>query len=348
MKAVYLNTNSSFKTSLRSDTLWGLIISALSVLKSKDEIDQLIKLFLVNEPPFVISSIMHFSRTDKEEKIHYFPKPIICNFEYGIDSAIKMTYYKQFKKLNIVNQSIFENLINGNISDKDLFKEYISYQELKIKINLNEDEKNKLEKFELMFSNPSAKNELILHNTIDRMSGSTLEKDDGGQLYYTDEKFLDKNEGLFFLIDGDSSKIEPALRFLSHFGFGGNNTTGKGYFKYEVKEFSINLPKENINSFITLSLFNPKQTELDVFMKEENKYKLWYEIELRAGRIGVHFADDPDKNQKDIVANFKEGSSFPFINEKFLGRIIQTASSSSHNIYNNGFAFKISSNLKYD
>lgn len=348
MKAVYLYTNSSFQTSLRSDTLWGLIISALSILKPKKEIDLLVNLFLENNPPFLLSSVMGFMKNENAKIIHYFPKPIVCNFEYEINSAVKMTYYKQFKKLNVINQSIFEDLVNGNISDKDLFRNFVLYQELIEKSILIDDDKKKLEEFEFMFSNPLVKNELIMHNTIDRMSGSTLEKDDGGQLYYTDETFIDNNEGLFFLVEGDLSIIEPALRFLSHFGFGGNNTIGKGNFKYEVKDFNFNLPKEKVNSFITLSLFNPKQSELADFMKEENKDKLWYELDFRAGRIGVHFADDPSKNQKDIVANFKEGSTFPFMDEKFPGRILQTATSASHNIYNNGFAFKIPSNLKYD
>lgn len=348
MKAVYLYTNSSFQTSLRSDTLWGLIISALSVLKSKFEIDQLVNLLLEDEPPFVISSVMNFTKNENGKIIHYFPKPIACTFEYDIDSAIKMTYYKKFKKLNIINQSIFEDLINGNISDKDLFRNFVLYQKLDEKSSYIDDDKKMLEEYEYMFSKPAVRKELILHNTIDRMSGSTLEKDDGGQLYYTDETFIDIDEGLFFLIDGDVSIIEPALRFLSHFGFGGNNTIGKGTFRYELEEFNLKLPKDNINSFVTLSLYNPKQNELNVFMKEENKDKLWYELEFRAGRIGVHFADDPDKNQKDIVTNFKEGSTFPFLDEKFPGRILQTAKSASHNIYNNGFAFKIPSNLKYD
>ena len=310
--------------------------------------DQLVNLFLDTKPPFVISSVMYFSKNENNKIVHYLPKPIVCNFEYEIDSAIKMTYYKKFKKLNIVNQSNFEDLINGRISDKDLFQEYISYMELLNKPKLNEEEKDRLDKYKLLFSIPSTKNELVMHNTIDRMSGSTLEKDDAGQLYYTDEKFLDENEGLFFLIEGDFSIIEPALRFLVHFGFGGNNTIGKGNFRYEIKDFNINMPKDNVNSFISLSLFNPKQNELDDFMKEENKDKLWYELEFRAGRIGVHFAEDPDKNHKDIVANFKEGSSFPNIDLKFPGRILQTGKSNTHNIYSNGLAFKIPSNLKYE
>lgn len=355
MKAVYLYTNSSFQTSLRSDTLWGLIISALSVLKPKKEIDLIVKLFLENNPPFVLSSVMSYSKNENGKIIHYFPKPIVCNFEYEIDSALKMTYYKEFKKLNLVNQNVFEGLINSEISDKYLFNKFIEYQNLikkeeKSKINkgeLNEIDKQKLKELEVIFDKPLMKNELILHNTIDRLSGSTLEKDDGGQLYYTDETFVDKNEGLYFLINGEYTIIEPALRFLSHFGFGGNNTIGKGNFSYDIKDFNINLPKNN-NSFVTLALFNPTQKELDMFMKEENKDKLWYELEFRAGRIGVHFADDPDRNQKDIVTNFKEGSTFPFIDEKFPGRILRTAKSSSHEIYNNGFAFKIPSNLKYD
>ena len=349
MKAVYLNTSSSFNTNLRSDTLWGLIISALSVLKPKSEIDEIINQFKSNNPSFAISSAFSYSIGEDNKIVHFFPKPIVCNFDYNIDSAWKMTIYKKFKKINFVNENVFQDLINGIESDKDLFQKFIKLNELENKgANLNDDEKKNKKKLSLMFMNPFFKKELILHNTIDRMSGSTLDSEDGGQLFHSEDTFIEKNSGLYFLVDGDINIIEPALRFLSHFGFGGNNTTGKGFFKYAIKDFNLKVPTVNINSFITLSLFNPKAEELSEFLKVENKNKLWYETDFRAGRIGVHFADDPSKNQKNIVANFKEGSTFPDIVEKYPGRIIQTASSKSHDIFNYAFSFKISSNLKYE
>lgn len=352
--------------------MWGLLISALSVLKSKKDTDELIESFVKNNPPFVISSLFPFSINYENEIIHYLPRPIVCNFDYEVTDALLMTYFKDFKKIKFVNRNVFQEIIKGEIDDKILFTNFIEFKGLRNKESelrkkgkkLSDEEKEKLRNYLHYFSEPLIRAEQVLHNTIDRMSCSTLETEEGGQLYTTDDYYLYQNfkkeseiddkdkkieirkSGLYFLIEGDIKIIEVALRFLSHFGFGGNNTTGKGNFRFEIKDFELELP-DNPNSFVTLSLFHPTQEQRIEILREENKNKLWYELEFRSGRIGVHFADEPNKNQKNIVANFTEGSTFPYIEDKCLGQLIKTADTKLHPVYNNGFCFKIPSNLKY-
>lgn len=374
MKAVYLTSNNPYNTQYRSDTLWGLLISTLSVLFSKSEIDEIINRYLNGHPPFVFSSAFPFSVTYNNELVHFLPRPIVCNFDYGVNNSVMMSYFKEFKKINLLSQNVFEDLVNGSFSEKDLFQKFVEFKKLQKKKELlkkelprekelPKEEEEKLKKLSLYFLKPLIKEEQVLHNTIDRMSCSTLEAEEGGQLYTTNDYYLFQNtksdsevedkqletkqSGLYFLVDGDVDIIKPALRFLSHFGFGGNNTTGKGSFRYEIKDFKLTTP-DNPNSFVSLSLFHPTQTQLAELTKSENKNKFWYELNFRAGRIGVHFADEADKNQKNIVANFVEGSTFPYLQDKYPGKLVETAKTKYHSVFNNGFCFKIPSNLKYD
>lgn len=330
MKAVYLLPKSSFVTELRSDTLWGLLMVAIRYVFSERKLLELLERFENGFPPFIISSAMPFLFSDSSKQnviAHYFPKSIYQTADKTSSDIKKLEKRKKYKKLKYFVSEDFESLINGEADENGLIKKYFSNTEednsslpstsASTRVNNRPDTEGDSTSLPRQ---PQINSVSILHNTIDPLKGSTLELPTGGQLYYSKEYFI-QNGGLFFLIDGDDiSWVEPALRFLTHFGFGGDHSTGKGAVEFEIKDFNLRIP-DNPDCFITLSLFNPKPEELTFF--KENPNKFWYELVQRRGIVAAQFKKNSYR-KKSFFA-FAEGSVFPIIeNHRYYGRILKT------------------------
>lgn len=239
MRIVYLKPKSGFITELRSDTLWGLICWGIRNVFGNSTLERVLKSFNKNNPEFLISSAFPYKESENEI-IKYFPKPILPVKPYENDPTTldkkaklqKSINDKKNKKKGLIGFYQFQKLINNQISLEEA---------------IIETEQIKLESIS------------VTHNTIDRLKGATLKKDGVGQLFHKHEYFLSKNSendseesGLFFLINGNSEKVEAALRWLSHVGFGGDRNTGKGHFEVKVSDFTIQEPKD-FNAITTLS-----------------------------------------------------------------------------------------------
>lgn len=332
MKIIYLKQKSNFKTELKSDTLWGIILNAIRLLYSDVETNKIIKECKEGNPPFLISSAMPYIQMDGE-RICFFPKPLNKPFPFDASTPLEMTYYKDFKKIKTVPKQIFEMFINAELSEKEFFEKYISEKNKEKECKKNNEEYK--QPFE--FYNAGIKSEMVLHNTIDRLKCSTFEINGEGQLFYTEEKYV-KNGGLFFLIDGDINLIEPSLRLLSHIGIGGDSTVGKGCFEISFNDFELRSP-ENFLCYVTLSLYSPVVEEINKFKIKENLF--WYNISFRSGKANSKFLNIKDF-QKDISPMLTEGSSFPRIeNRKFYGSIRPVLRNNNVELFSYGYAFPI-------
>jgi CRISPR-associated protein Csm4 len=120
MKAVYLYPQSSYRTELKSDTLWGLIIVALSYLYDDDEVQSVVDSFKNGNPLFRISSAMYFQE-ENGKKQHYFPVPHTDPIDSATIPDNMKSKYKKFKKVTRIDKNTFEILISGQINLKDYF-----------------------------------------------------------------------------------------------------------------------------------------------------------------------------------------------------------------------------------
>jgi len=318
MKVVYLRPKSVFKTELRSDTLWGLIIVALRKLISESEINNLLQRFVIGKPPFLISSAMPFNY-ENNNIVHYFFRPILKTSDFKVSNAKDMTIYKKFKKIKYLKQDVFEKLLNSEITEFELWQDFISQKFLQ--------------------ANNLISTSITLHNTIDRMTDTTLEIDNEGQLFYTEDFYI-KNGGLFFLIKGETDIIECALRYLNHLGYGGDAYIGKGFFDYQLSDLELRIP-QSFHSFVTLSLYNPTNDELLDFKLN----KQYYALTSRTGKIGTHFTGTTDY-KKNLVNMFIEGSTFLNKDKTYYGKMQIVKVLNSYKIYNYGYAFNIPAKWK--
>jgi CRISPR-associated protein Csm4 len=341
MKIVHLKPLSSYRTELRADTLWGLLMVAIKNVYTEEYLEKLLDEFNSNEPPFNISSAFHFyepKNNGNTKRVYYLPKPYF-KFNYDENPTGDVKSYRQelenlkkFKKAEFIPLETFESLINGEKSESDLFQEFSS-----------EDEAVKIRKKEVITKKAS----------IDRLTSTTREEGGKGQLFSMKEIFLE-NGGLYFLVEGETKILEPALRFLQHYGFGADSSNGKGHFLIEetvsedseknvLKEFTIRQPEES-DYLVNLGIYNPTEPEIKEIQKNEDK--VFYSLAKRSGLIGVTFLGTGDVF-KDSVVCFGEGSIFPdTINKNNYGRLNAVKEHQGKKIFHNGIGFMIKANFR--
>lgn len=335
MKVVRIYPKTNFHTFLNSDTLWGNLIYAYRLIYGVEETSKLLEKFFTSEIPFKVSSIFPFKivKNGVQEIIYYFPKPLIGAKLKEAKNPEEMTFMKDFKKIRYVDKNTFEAFLQGELDDNILFERFFARKK-----DLNES--NKFNYLETL--NPS----YFLHNSIDRMNSSTLQADGRGQLYWEEEFNIFGNRlvesGIYFLVDTENtSLIEAPLRLLSDIGIGGNKSIGKGSFDFIIEEFEITQPT-TYNSFISLSLYKPNYSEIEIF-KEEN-VNLYYDITIRFGKVGKDF--NLQFQDKNPVICFTEGSSF-FVTQPLIGRLVPTAKyTDNKDIYSNYLFFGVKANLR--
>lgn len=304
--AVYLTPKGAglFKSELRSDTLWAAICWAHGYLYGSDEVEALIQLYTSPEKAekaFFISSAFpyyHIKCGDAcDELLRFLPYPIEPYRSAQIEKSASTP--------KLAKESMRKNKkVNRPWIDWDTFSAvFCGNSQLTKSAN---------------FPMPSLAQTATTHNTIDRRWLSTLSVNDNGQLFHTNEKYLQIDvdprcqvtSGLYFLVQGNFSVIQPALRLLSHLGIAGDRSSGKGHFDIRWEE--VEVPEHSApNARLCLSLYRPK-TDVELPAIEEardNKYRYFqYRLVKRQGRFQT-----TSRYLQPSFFFFGEGSIFPKI-----------------------------------
>ena len=78
--------------------------------------------------------------------------------------------------------------------------------------------------------------------------------------FYLDRLYFKGSSGLFFIANGDLTKLDKALALLSVEGIGTDRNIGNGFFEYEKDKICIDIPF-NADYLVSLSLFLPNSKE---------------------------------------------------------------------------------------
>jgi CRISPR type III-A-associated RAMP protein Csm4 len=324
MRIVYLKPKSSLVTELRSDTLWGLIMTAISHLYPDDVVNHVLESYSNSTPSFLVSSAFPY-KYESGKRTLYFPRPLLQNdieIPEGFTIEKKLLFMqdlKRYKKAKYITQETLEKYLSGTLADSEYFASKTWYNQ------------------------PEIKEIVVPHNTISRKTWTTLEIDKAGQLFTSQETFMGNEHGLFFLVKGESLEyLDSALRLLGHIGFGGDISTGKGVYDIEFdNDFTITQPAD-ADKFMVLSLYTPKIEEIEFF--KHNSQKLAYEPEFRKGHVGRNISKN---HEKDAVLMFREGSVFPSMAINIYGlnhKVRSMHDDLLYPIYHYGTAFHL--NLK--
>ena len=307
---VYIKPLSTFPK-LHSDTLFGAITSAIAELYP-DKLDEILNEFESGRPPFLISST--FPVIYGEDKIKFYPKLILDSDLEGIDSKI----IKDFKKVDYIEEEIFNKLIDGEMSEKDILENYELYKRFS----------NLLMRKEIDVDVGFGEN-ILPNNSVNRLTNDTKIFYSSGDSY--------KNLGLFFLVQLFDEEygliLKSVMKFLKDRGFGRDVSTGKGHFDFEIEDINLFTDFDNENMFVTLSRFIPTADDL----KRINEYS-FYEIESKRGR-------DKTGEIRKQIRFFKEGSIFPNYNMTY-GNIVMVGNVNPAVEYGYAFPLRFNREMK--
>jgi len=289
-EAIYLKPRSLFPGVIYSDTIIGAICYGILEIFGEEGVEELIK---KEEPSILITSAFPFVENEGE-KVHFFPKLIVKPAKLNTDFLREM---KKFKKASFVHEDIFNEWINGKVSESDLIKGMKNKYDVKNGLLIP---KNSLVDFSIRTVDRA-------HNLLNRLTSKSEEF-----FYIANASF--KNAGLFFLIEyidkSQKNKVESALRYLEDRGVGGDISSGSGQFRLELEKTNVIQEPKNAKHFTTLSLYSPKKDELDYFDKSE----MCYELLRREGK-------SRDGIMKKEIVMFNHGSTFPTIDKKYFGKV---------------------------
>ncbi|RMH70435.1 MAG: type III-A CRISPR-associated RAMP protein Csm4 [Bacteroidetes bacterium] len=317
MQVLYLIPQSPYRTRLRSDTVWGLLVTAIGQVYGERRLLDVVEAAEAGEPFFTVSSAMPFYDTEDGQRVHCFPRPITAPYTPPPTDLAALQRIKRAKKVHWLPQPEFEAWLQGRQGEAKLLETTATRVAVGPRATYTE------------------------HIAIDRLTGTTRAENGSGQLFTRTNYYLPGGGGLFVLVRGQTELLEGAVRFLEHFGFGGDNTVGRGHFRTAWGTLKLAEPETPTHA-ITLSLYAPTRAELEGIRQHRNA--CWYDLEIRRGRVGTHFVG-AGVYRKRPVAVFREGSSFPALPQRLQGRVQVVLELGDRRIRHSGLAFPVAARL---
>ncbi len=319
MKAVHIYPYSSMKDIPRSDTIYGMIFIAMKMLMGEEFLEDVLQRFIEGNPPFLLSSAFPFTFTDVTKQ-HWLPRPMLPPFDpfMGASDTERYGKAKAFRAMKYIDSKTFSALASGEKTECELFESWCAGEQ--------GNDAGGCENFLPVET---------MHNGIHRMSGSVAE----GVLFSEREIFF--RGGFYFLLRGDETMLNGPLNFLSDFGIGGNNSTGKGQFSYEIGDASFLRVPETASHIVNLSCYLPEEKEIALYRNSDDCY---YSISSYRGTLGTHFTGNRRVWKKRLFL-FSEGSVFPCnMGKKVYGRMALVKDRDEglpHPVYFTGYSFPL-------
>ena len=300
---------------IRSDTLWGAIISKWLLLFDDDPAE------VCMNPGFLISSC--FPLIDGKR---FFPVPIgsldsLMELAADMDAGKEPTV-KTLKKIKFISEELFEKLRSGSsLNLEDLGPKTVYPWETSF-----EKESAYYPKFAVEVQRPRVR--------LDQLSSGVGED----SYFYCADLFFHKNAGLFFLTqfqnDGVRERFEAALMLLGDSGIGADRSIGKGFFTFQSHEFVLQARNSKMHILLSLCIPQRKELEKGLLNGKDSRYGLVRRFG-QAGDFNVNRLRRPD------TWMLEEGSLFPFEPTGKIEKILDGTLLYSHDVYRNGMAFSL-------
>lgn len=276
---ITIQLKSALSTPLDADTIFGHICWGIKYNEGNEALEEFLQQYDNSNPSLILSSGFPHD---------FLPKPMLKP-QIPLSGILleEVSRYKQVKKLQFIK--------------KDYFFDSIPISETKLVL----DYKNLFKEVNII------KEVSIIHNTINRVSGTTEE---GQGLFSSTESWYKQNSlfDIYVQTNFNQDKIKSLFVKAFECGFGANKSTGKGVI--EVKEISeITFPKTG-NRSMALSNF--------VLNNKNNVSNIRYDLFTKFGKLGGDYAITKNPFKKPIIM-YKSGSTFDSINEKFTGCLLK-------------------------
>ena len=264
----------SLKT-ISSDTMYAALISCLA--KHGEEIPE------DGDLGCTISSLFPFYQKDKadENTVLFFPKPLKQTLP---PSKKAVEDRKKIKKIAWLDVSYFSKALLG----EQLFDEQT------IGGNAIQGE---------FMTDAPIDTDFISSQVSPRVTVSRDYSKDA-KPFYMDRIAFKGYSGLFFIANGDVTRLEKAMNLLQHEGVGTDRNVGNGYFEYEPDTVELDIPDRS-DYTVSLSSFVPESKEQLQAMLNSNDVA--YDFQRRGGWITT-----PPNNtlRKNVIYAFTAASVF--------------------------------------
>ena len=321
------DTRDDYSISLKtvsSDTMYAALTSSLA--KIGREIPE------NGDLGFSISSLFPFYQKDLDsEPIYFFPKPL----RSSLTQLKEIEKVKAIKKIQWLDEKEFSKILQGDYSS----------------MNSSESEESAASPIKGHYlTNQAVDKDFIFSSGSQRVKvprDYSIEKD--ATPFYMDRISFKDYSGLFFIIDGKTNLLKPALDILQFEGIGTDRNIGNGLFSYDIciDEIELDLPdSQNTEYVLSLSMFIPEtKKQLTEMLKGD---KTGYDFVRRGGWITTHPFNTYRKN---AIHAFIHGSVFSHKmpeNIEISGRIVNLRpeielgqGKVDHPIWRNGRSFFI-------
>ena len=219
-------------TTVCSDTFYAAITSCLA--KRGDQVPD------DGDLGFTVSSLFpYYQKDETDSPVFFLPMPLPLKRANLLD----VSFAKKLKKIQWVDASIFGEMIsglNGFDTDKHVHEiqgAYLTEEELK--------------------EAADGSREFVVSEVSQRVCIKSRTGEEDAKPYFVDKILFRYHSGLYFIVEGDTSKLEAALQMLSLEGIGTDRNVGYGFFEYSVDTLSLETPTQ-ANHQINLSLMIPE------------------------------------------------------------------------------------------
>ena len=240
---------------------------------------------------------------------------------------IDIADYKKIKKIKYLCRKKFD----------EIRKTYNQNSIKKLYVEMLGKDKDKKEEY---FKKNMSKKSVQIHNTINRLTGTTTE--DGGLYVKYNQAFEEKSYIDIYIALNEAiinrDKLNDTLKLLFELGYGRDASTGLGRFSYDG-----NLTEENdftdftgYNSIMSLSNFIP-----DIMYKD-----FYYNLMTKYGKLGGEYACHGNPFKKPVLMA-EAGATFKIEpSKKLYGSFINEMHSDKElNVHQYGFCFPYPINI---
>lgn len=276
---------SSFITPFQSDTIYGHMFWAIQFLYGESEIEKTVAEFRAYKPPFICSNgfindyipYLEPFNIEEEELLKLDKKEYVK----------RVTEAKRLKKIKSFELDVFNEMREKGKN------EVLKTRDIKLLDNKFVEES-------------------VMHNTIDRLSGTTLENG----LYNLDEKFIDGTVSIYIKLREDYpfEKLEEILRYIERTGFGKRASVGKGQLeRVELAEFK-GFSDIQGDGYVVLSNYIPKQYDYSEV--------IYGELLTKRGKVGES-SERAEFPYKKPFACYTAGSIFRKGENAVIGKVLE-------------------------
>lgn len=277
---------------IQSDTMYAAITDCLA--KTGHVIDA------NGDLGFTISSLFpYYQESENKNSIYFLPMP----FQTHMHELKDATKAKTVKKVQWVDSTLYSSKVLQGInvfeeSEKfvnQIQASYLTEEELPIDINGSKD---------------------FIHSEVfQRVKKEDRTGQNEALPYYMDRITFRDFSGLYFIVFGDTTLLDKALKVLALEGIGTDRSVGYGVFDYKKDTIWIDIPTKS-DYRISLSFLIPETPEqLNALLASD---KVAYDFERRGGWIT---APPYSTLRKNAIYGFLPGSVFCDTGKDIIGKI---------------------------